>query len=76
MDETSKVEALEREVNALKESMEQAKSDTAAALSKMSDMLAAKDQEINSLRAAIEELKRNYEIEEESNEEANDEPSD
>jgi archaellum component FlaC len=76
MDETNKVEALEREVNALKESMEQAKSDTTAALSKMSDMLAAKDQEINSMRASIEELKRNYEIEEESNEEANDEPSD
>lgn len=76
MDETSKVEALEREVNALKESMEQAKSDTTAALSKMSDMLAAKDQEINSLRASIEELKRDYEIEEESNEEASDEPSD
>ena len=64
MDETNKIDTLEREVNALKQSMEQMKSETTTALSKMNDTLATKDQEINNLRVSIEELKKNYEVEE------------
>ena len=64
MDETNKLEGLQREVAALKQNQEQMKSEMTTALSKMNDVLATKDQELNNLRAAVEELKKNYEVEE------------
>ncbi len=68
-----KLESLQQEVTTLKKNQQTMKSDFTAALSKLSNQLANKDSQINSLRASVEELKRNYAIEEAENSEEHNE---
>jgi predicted nucleic acid-binding Zn-ribbon protein len=73
MDETNKLETLEREVTDLKKNQETLRSEVTAAIAKINDAIATKTNEINDLRASVEELKRSYSIEEAENEPAENE---
>ena len=67
MDE-NKLESIEREIVELRKTYENLKSELASTASDLRNSLAKKDHEINELRVSIEQLKRNYSIEEAENE--------
>ncbi len=64
----NKLESIEREIVELRKTYENLKSELASIASELRNSLAKKDHEINELRASIEQLKRNYSIEEAENE--------